>query len=266
MAFKNKPVVRYTRKQAKRGYKFAKKRYYNKSKKQLNVGKIIADVNMLKSIVNAEKKQIVVSASASAIGQVNGNGEGALTLDITPVPAQGSQDSQRNGDSIKICTGMFKFQISQMGACTSPISGVIELYYVLGTPQATSTFLQQKFLPNAFITGGQIRDYNAQPDQDYRPQYILISSRRFRVKGDNFGGQNQIININMPLKFGKYGHHVKYAENTNVVATGQIIMCVRCDNGNISGSTTSTLGNVISTAPSTGLFINRSMTYYYYDN
>lgn len=228
--------------------------------------RLYKEIKALKSIVNAEKKQIVVLPTPSSIGQVNGNLEGALVLDVTPRPAQGTTDSSRIGDSIKLTTAFFKFQISQMSSTTSPITGVIELYQILGTPQLTSTFINQRWLPNAYITGGNIRDYNSQTDQDYRQQYRLLAKKTFRVKGDNISGQNQLINLKMPIKFGTYGQHIKYAENSNDIASGQIILCIRCDNGNISPSTPSTLGNVIITGTNSGLFINKSMTFYYYDN
>lgn len=260
--------MRYARKFKKTFKKKIAKPYFTRKNQRgyNNRMRLYKEVKALKSIVNAEKKQIVVQPTANSIGQVNGNAEAALVLDITPTPAQGAQDSQRNGDSIKLTTAYFKFQLSQMSATKSPIRGIIEIYQVLGKPQATSEFLNQRWLPNAFITGANIRDFNAQADQDYRQQYRLIAKKNFRLKGDTDSGQTQILNVAMPLKFGTYGHHIKYAENSTTVASGQLIMTVRCDSGNISPSTTSTLGNLVIYSPVSGAYINKSMTFYYYDN
>lgn len=261
-----KRVKRYAKRQGTRAFGFAKKRYYNKRRKTINLGKMLRDVQTVKSIVNSEKKQISGFAGSSSLGQVNGNAEGAYTLDITPGIPQGTTDSTRTGDSVKLTTAMFKFQVSQQSANTGPVRVKLRIYKVLGTPQATSLFLNQISLPNVFVTGANIRDYNSQPDQDYRQQYVKIAERRFTIRGDNFSGQNTIKNIDLPIKFGKYGHHIKYAENTNVIASGQLMMIVQCDTGNLSAGTPSTLGGVLNTAVNTGLFINRSMTFYYYDN
>lgn len=257
---------RYVKKTAQKAVKVAKskikKRYYTKGK--ANTKQMYNDIMLLKSIVNAEKKQISVSPGATLIGQVNGNAEGALVLDVTPQPAQGTGDSQRSGDSIKICTAMFKFQIAQQTG-SQPIRGIIELYKVLGTPQATTDFISRRFLPNAFITSHDIRDLNAMPDQDYRQQYQLVASRKFYLKGDTASSQVQYTNVHMPINLGM-GHHVKYQENTTNVASGQLLLCVRCDNGNFSASTVSTATNVLTTAINTGAYFLKSMTFYYYDN
>lgn len=257
------------RKTFKKVRKYSKKRYFGKKKASLSsfkFNKLKRDVFRLKSIINSEKKNIVVQPTANTIGQVNGNAEGALVIDITPRPPQGTSDNERIGDSIKLTTAYLKFQISQMTATISPIRGSIEIYKVLGTPQATSTFLDQKYKPNVFITGANIRDLNAQMDQDFAPQYKLVAKRSFRLKGDTVSNQTQLIDVSIPIKFGNYGHHIKYNDNTTTIASGQIMMIVRTDAGNISPSTASTLGNLVIYGANSGAYLNKSMTFYYYDN
>ena len=255
---------KYANKVAKKSKIAVKKRYMKKGK--ANPAKMWKDIMMLKSIVNSEKKQYNLSDGGSLLGQVNGNAEGAYTIDVTPNPAQGIGDSNRIGDSIKLSTGMFKFQFSHMSATASPIRVVVELVLVLGTPQATSTFLNQYLLPNTFIPGVNIRDTNSHRDQDFRTQYRTVAKRSFIMKGDQSSGQKQCKSLDLPLKFGNLGHHIKYVENTTHVACGQLMLLIRCDNGNLSTTTNSTLANLIHTGQSTGLSLNRSFTYYYYDN
>lgn len=257
---------RYGKKQGKRILRYGKKRYYNSKSGSLNTNRMLQDVAMLKSIINAEKKEISVLAGASTVGQVNGNADGLLVLDVTPVSTQGTGDSQHSGDSIKVTTGMFNFQFSHMSALQSNMRIYVELYTVLGKPQATSDVLNQLYKPNPFITGANIRDYNSVIDQDYRQQYKLIASRKVYIKSDQYSGQNLITECKMPLRFGKFGHHVKFQENSSNVASGQLILVIRADTGNISGSTTSTLSGVINSAVNTGVYVNKNLQYYYYDN
>ncbi len=261
-----KSARNYGRRTGKKVFKVAKKRYYNKKRKTVNYGKMAKDVQVLKSIINSEKKQLTIAPITTNIGQVNGNSEGAYTVDITPAPVQGLQDSQRIGDSLKITTAVFDFQFIHMSSTTAPVTALIEIYAVQGMPQATSTFLNQLYLPTTFITGTSIRDMHAKYDQDYRSQYKLIARRKIRVKGDSYSGQTQLRSLKIPLRFGKYGHHIKYQENTSTIASGQIMMCVRCDAGNFNGSVTSTVNNVAIPTVGSGLKMNMAMEYYYYDN
>jgi hypothetical protein len=140
------------------------------------------------------------------------------------------------------------------------------MWYVLGTPQLTSTFLEQLLLPTPYLVGANIRDYNAHFDQDFRQQYKLISRRKLVIKADTAADVKQIKSIKVPLKFGTLGHHIKYLEGTDVVASGQIMLMIRADNGNFSQTTASTIGNCPNIVVNSGLQLNRSMTYYYYDN
>lgn len=260
-----KKVKKYARKQVRRGYRLAKRRYTS-SKGGFRYNKLVADVMRLKSIVNAEKKQFASAVGTASIGQVNGNAEGAYTIDITPPVPQGSEDSQRNGDSIKLTTAVMQLQFWQQTNCSQPVKVIVEIIQVLGAPQSTSTLLQQYLKPNPFITGASIRDAEAMMDQDYRQQYRVIFRRVLHLPPDATTGGQQIKSFKFPLRFGRNGMHVKYIENTTATASGQLMLMVRADNGNISGSTTSTLGNVITTGTSTGLNMNRNIEYYYYDN
>lgn len=243
---------------------FGVNRYYPKG--EVNLVNIAKDIMLLKSIVNSEKKQFIRADGNQPIGQVDGNAEGALTLDVTPNPVQGVGDSNRVGDSIKLTTAMMKFQFRQQNAGTGPVRGIVEVWQVLGTPQSTTTVNNQLNLKTAFLTGADIRDYNAMPDQDFRNQYRLIAKRHFKVKGDTLAGQSQIQELSIPIRFGKLGTHIKYAENSTTIASGQIVMTIRVDAGNMSTTTDSTLANVVLTGQRTGIIMNSSFTFYYYDN
>lgn len=241
------------------------KKYVRKSG-TFRYGKLYKDLMFLKSVVNAEKKQYAVAVGTASIGQVNGNAEGAYTIDITPPIAQGSGDSDRNGDSIKLTTAVLQLQFWQQSNCSQPVKVIVEIIQVLGAIQSTSTLLQQYLKPNPFITGTSIRDAESMIDQDYRQQYRVIFRRVLNIPPDSISGGQQIKTFKFPLRFGRNGMHVKYVENTTTTASGQLMLLVRADNGNISASTTSTLGNVITTGTSTGLSMNRNIEYYFFDN
>lgn len=263
MAFK-KQAKGYIKRKGKRAISFAKKRYTSTAG-YLRYNKLAEDVMRLKSIINAEKKQYSLAVGTASIGQVNVNNEGAYCVDITPPIPQGSSDSQRNGDSVKLTTAVMMCQFWQQADCSQPVKVIIEIIQVQGSPQSTGNVLQQYLKPNPYITGADIRDAESMLDQDYRQQYRILFKRTVIVPPDSTSGGQQIKSFKFPMKFGKNGMHIKYAENSTVTASGQIILLIRADNGNIGG-TDSTLPNVITKLKNTGLSMNRNIEYYYFDN
>jgi len=77
-----------------------KNRYFNKNG-ALSSSRIFKDVAKLKMMINAEKKRYEISVNGVAFAQLNGNAAGLYALDITPIPAVGSNFNQRSGSSIK---------------------------------------------------------------------------------------------------------------------------------------------------------------------
>lgn len=243
------------------------KRYPAKKKPLVAAWRMYRDIEMLKSFVNAEKKNINKNSGTNPVGQIEANSDGAYKVDITPQPANGTGESQRTGDSIKLSTAVLNLQLRQQSANTQGCRFIVEIFKVLGTPQTITNAFDQLYKPNPWITGADIRDYSSVPDGDFRQQYKLILSRKMYIKPDTTGGSQQLYSTyKFPIKFGKYGHHVKFDTGTTTVASGQIIMIVRADSGNRSSSVASTLGNVVTTAVSTGASMNYNMEFYYYDN
>jgi len=261
-------IKKYMRKTGKKAYstakKYAKKRYVSKAGYKYD--QIMKDIMVLKSIVNAEKKQFSVNSGTAPLGQTNGlTGDGAYIFDITPTPAQGTGDSNRVGDSIKLHSAVMNLQLKQQANTSHATRCIMEIYQVLGTPQTVANVLGQMFKPTPFLVGAPIRDYNAAYDQDYRQQYRCLFRRKLTVKADQTSVQTTHSTYKFPLRFGKFGQHIKYAENSGTVASGQIVLIIRCDSGNM-GSAATTISNAVSTGPNSGLVLNRAMEYYYYDN
>lgn len=88
------------------GSKGFKGRYgIGKGKGGFNFMQVAKDLAMVKSRLNVEKKSVDTDVITDIIGQVDGNVDGAFYRDITPQIAQGIQEAQRIGNSIKM-TGL----------------------------------------------------------------------------------------------------------------------------------------------------------------
>lgn len=255
------PIKKYVRK----AKKYVKRRY-TKQGGGLRYKKMFNDIMKLKSIVNAEKKHVIKGSSGNLIGQVNENVSGHYIVDATPIVGQGSGEGQRNGDSIKLCTASFNLLFKQQTSNNIPIKGVIELYQVLGLPQTIGDITGRLYKPNAWIPSVPIYDLNSNVDSDYRQQYKLVMKRNFFVKADTSAGQQQITNLKIPIKFGKFGTHIKYDDGTNTVASGQMIMLIRVNGGNSSGTDSTISGGLTTATASTGIQLNSQIQYWFYDN
>ena len=94
-----------------------------------NLTKLAKDINMVKAMVNAEKKRVVLSNNNQAVGQVaNATGSGHFLLDITPNPTQGTGFSNKTGSSIKLHSSHFDFQLFGQ---TNNVSGIKVKVYIV---------------------------------------------------------------------------------------------------------------------------------------
>lgn len=237
----------------------------------ISIAKMAIDVARLMSMVNSEKKQFQQSATLIQIGQQIGNLNGYYSVDITPVPAQGTTSITRNGNSLKLHSSFIRFQFSQLPSTTQPIRVKIRLDLVKGSPNASvGTWPIQILEPNPFISGASIYDYNSNNSPDQFGTFKNIFTRKVIVKPDQLTGQNSITNVDIPLKYFKgKGHHVRFANDGSIaVSDGQLIMSMLCDNGNASLTTVGTLVGppIGSQAISTGLYMSYSIMHYFYDN
>ena len=214
-------------------------------------------------MVNAEKKRWTNGVNNTAVGQVNGNTSGAYTTDITPVMAQGVTYSTRNGSSIKWTSSYLQLQLIHQSATQSAIKGTIYIIKVKNAVIPSATLLSNFFTPSAFITSTSIYDDNCTRNQDYFKGFAVLKRQRFYVKCDQVSGQAVQKTIKMPLKM---GHHVKFSGDTQTLTDGQVWMLIVTDNGNISSSSASTVGNISNTAVNTGLNLCWSIVNYYVDN
>lgn len=240
------------------------KRYFNKGYNP-KVSRIVRDVAMLKSMVNAEKKRIdVPQTTGQAIGQISTNSSGHYLLDLTPVVAQGTGYNQKTGNSFKWHSSFLDFQFIQQVNQISRMRLKIQIVKVIGLPYSTISNVMGKFIePTAFVTGGTIYDYNSPRNPDYFKNFQVLRTAYATIQPDQITGDSQIKRLKLGLKL--RDHHVKTDLNTTTLTEGQVFLLITADQGNCGG-TTSTLGNVPQVALSTGCLMNYEFTHYYYDN
>jgi hypothetical protein len=254
-------VQKYVKKQVSRAKKYVKKRYTTKG--NLNLSQITKDVLFLKSVINAEKKEYYVSANALTVGQFNGaTTSGVYTADITPIPAQTSLENGRTGDSIKVCSAVFKFQFYQQSATSSTIKFRIVMLEILGQIQVASTSIYN-FLQDNTWTNASIQDYSSNWDSDYRTQFRIVFDRKYTMPPDNFSAETSVKDIQINLKL---NHHCRFDNGSTNIKNGQYMMFILCDSGNCSTSVATTATNVPITVINSGLKFNYGLKYFYYDN
>ena len=266
--YSHKAVKKYIRKGVKNVKKLARKRYQTKTG-GLRWKQVIADVNMLKNTINAEKKVYNMYVQNAVLGQVNGNSNGHYILDITPIPAQGATSITRNGASIKHHSSHFQMQFAQQSASISPINIRVYLIRTVGVAYSSVSGVPATFMdPNPFISGGaNIYDYNASRNQDYFKTYKVLRTLEYKLAADTASSQVQIRTVKFGMKYSDELNHVKFtADGATTPASGQLLLFITCDAGNCSTSTASTLTGVPVTAVNTGLSLQYNINHYFYDN
>ena len=255
-----KKAGRYVRREAKRRY--------TTKKGGMRVGKIMKDVAYLKSVLNPEKKNVVLSNSTQQyVGCFNGNASGYFALDITPTPSQGSTETTRNGNSIRWCSSYLQLQLSHMSASNLPIKFKVLLVRFKGIPYSSAaTYPTVMLNPNPFLTGFNVYDFNSTFEQSFLPNLSVVWNKNYTLQANQISGVPQIKNVKIPLKH--KNHHVKYSSDASTTPVhGQMYMFVFADAGNASGSTAVTgQTNAIVTAINTGMKMNYNIINYYYDN
>lgn len=221
------------------------------------------EIAKLASMLNAEKKNHVITTTGLNVGQVSANVSGHYSVDISPVSAQGITDITHVGDSIKICSFYFKFQFWDMTGTSHSAKIKITIVQVLGAPQSANTAITQFYKPNPMVTGASVYDTNAVRNTDFNNQYKVIMTKIFSMS-DQYSGQTAIKPITLGMKM---NHHLRFTANSATLSGGQILMFIQSDSGNINGSTASTLGGTVPIlGVNTGLHMGYSLTWYYYDN
>lgn len=245
-----------------------KKTYSNRS--LMKGAKLLRDVAILKKMVNAEKKNLTSEIENGAVAQLFGSGattgtSGHYLFDVTPIPAQGDGYNNRNGNSIKWHSSYYNFMFQRQTGSTSFIGMRMKIQWikVTGQPYASASDILGKFIKhNPFIDNVQVYDTNSERKPEYFKDFKVLRTQYVYFPENSQNQQSQKV-----VKSGlKTNFHVKFNNNTNTIATGQVLMLITCDCGNYSGVTTSAFDNVITQQSLTGINFNYYRTDYYYDN
>jgi hypothetical protein len=90
-----------------------------KGKGGFKFAKLAQDLEMVKSRLNVEKKDIRSDVTTEDFGQTDGNSEGALVLDMTQAINQGIGETQRIGNSLKVTGMSIPIQLTGQNYCLS---------------------------------------------------------------------------------------------------------------------------------------------------
>lgn len=232
-------------------------------KGKLSSSRLFKDVAMLKSMLNAEKKQISTANTIASVSQVFGvNGQGYWIQDVTPIVSQNVTGTGRVGNSIKIHSMCLKGQLIQQAAAVQAQKIKIEFFMNKGTTLSTSGLITSIY-DNNLLNG--LVDINATRAVDTYKNWVCVSRKFYTINQDNQSNVTGFKDILIPLKFKSW--HIKYDDtNSNTVTNGQLIMVVTADSGNANTTTASTVPNIPVTAANTGSSLNFYINYWYYDN
>lgn len=236
-------------------------------KGKVSTSRLIKDVAMLKSIINSEKFRLETQQTAVNVGQVNGNSSGHFISDFTPIPAQGDGYNNRQGNSMKWCSSHYSFLFQRQPNSVGTMTIKIQLIKIVGEAYSTPSNILGKFIePDRWITNGTVYDIASDRKPEYFKQYRVLRTKTVKFNATQYSAQatveQKIVNFGLKLK----NHHVKFNNNSNTIADGQVICLITCDTGNTSGTTASTLNNIQNTAAGSGVLMSYNRLDYYYDN
>lgn len=260
--------MKFVKKVVRSGKKAVKSRYGIGKGRKLNVARIASDVAKLAMVINSEKKQYQLALQSQNVGGCNANLTGSICLDVTPMMAQGADQYQRNGISIKLTSQFWQIQVSQMPSTVITNSIIYELWYNTGHVMDQSTALTSIYAPSIF---SGVIDATSTRDADHMNDFRLLTRKRLVISADSVSGVGNVKTFTIPIKFNKgKGHHIRYTGTgytnyLNDVQSGQILLVMRGDNGNSSTTTASTLPGY-PTGANTGLHIRFANKTWYYDN
>jgi len=258
-----KRIKRYAKKLYARGSKLLKP--YHTRSGMPKLAPILRDVRLLKSMVNAEKKDIEYLYSAE-LGQTNIDAAGHVHLGSTPFPIQGTGSNERTGSSIKVHSSIFQITGQAQANAVNRIKAKYYVVHILGTPITASDPTLQFLDDGGWLATTGIRDTSSPRHQDYYPNFKVIAQGSFVVP-PTIDGSPRMFNKTIRIKYNDgNGHHVRWIKDTNTLATGQLELIIVADTGNINSGTPCTLAGNYNQAVSTGADMLIKMRHFYYDN
>lgn len=250
----------------------AKRRYgIGKGKGGFKIAKLAADLEMVKNRLNVEKKYKDTDVTSSAIGQVNANVDGVLSLDVTPTISQGVGRDARVGNSLKLTGMTFPMSFTQQIACMGDRKVRVSLIRVRSADNGvTATEALQSLYDINPLNG--LRDYNA--PRAYRNSktdgITVLRTKTYHVKGPDVGTPgNNVDTERNPLttRFSvKLQDILRYAGGGDTSPDGiRYFLIFQCNAGNLNTSVGSTTDVPIQNV-ATGLVLRLTRRDWWVDN
>lgn len=251
----------------------AKRRYgIGKGKGGFKFAKLAADLEMVKSRLNVEKKHKDRDVITYPVGQVNNNTDGALAMDITPVISQGTDSDERVGNSLKLTGISLPMSLTQMIENRGDRRVRITLLRVKAADNGVSAqeALEQVWDVNP-LTG--LRDFNA-PRAFRNSKNDGISVLRSMTcyipapaaasaEGNAVDTECMVKNLRFSVKLQDI---LRFEQSSDTYPQGiRYVIVFQANAGNVNSSTNSTL-DVPVTFKSTGLTLRLSQRNWWVDN
>lgn len=223
----------------------AKKRYSNRSN-------IVKDIQMLKHLVNIEKKRSDTTVIiAQPFGRANAGADGAYHAIITPTILQGVAQGERTGNSVKLVSGCLDLSIEQQVNAVNQIKLKV---WIICRPENASGYsaantLQQFLEINPFTSR---RDYYSNRDPEFFSEFRVIKCLNLTLTQDAISTGTARLQQKVPLKL---NHHMKFNTDGSTNTTkNQFYLIVTASDGEMA-------------SPSlTGAQLQYNMRWYYTDN
>lgn len=226
----------------KRGAKkFAKKVYkkvvepYTDTRKgrgYKNRMNLYKEVQAIKKMVNAEKKNAdTISTTTVNFAEKNGAASGGNCFDIMPTISQGNTEDQRNGDSLKVCSAVFQFEVSTNSFNTTQATRY-KIYIIRQptNPVSTATAYINLLEPNAFSS---VIDYNSNRDYEHYKDFIVMKTINGYLKQNTNDSANQVQKNQHKVAM-KCNYHVRYEKGTTTILNNPIYAVVVADSGDVA--------------------------------
>jgi len=225
-------IKKYVKKQARRVGRYAKKRYFKgKGYSNPKLGTMMRDINTLKAMVNAEKKNVdVVDTSVINFAGNNGVDSGGAVVILHPGIPQGVGEDQRIGDSIKAHSAMVQFEVFNNGPLT--IQDTKYSIYIVRQPvnpiSGTANVLASFLEPNPF---SGVVDYNSNRNYENFKDWVVIKKVNGTLRQNDNDGASQVRKNQhkIPLKL---NFHMRYSKGTNSLIANPIYAILVADSGN----------------------------------
>lgn len=244
-------IGRWAKKKSKQATKAVGKRYgisYGRKGVQFKkntMSKLAKDVMYIKSQLNVEKKfKDTLEVSSGSVGQVFNNGDGSSNFEITPQIAQGVEESQRVGNSIKATGLVLKFSMLKQTQAEGDRRVRIYVVRCLDQQLASNDIHFRLLDSNPFVP---VRDYNSNLDytqlKDGRIKVIAQKNVYFSQNGgDGLVSANELVtrSVTLPIKMNEV---LRYEGNSSTLPENvkyHVVMV--CDNGNAGPTTSTVLG------------------------